>query len=1208
MSLIKNAMDFFKKGDDDTERPAEEKQPVLAHPDLKANDYYALPNDYCPVVVSSQGISCRIEYKSHGEYFVVTRSKGRIMVQESLNARDRKKLFVTGFDFKGLIGIHLHPAGMVLTLDEEKNAKGEPRTNQPPATIVSGPLPPHDEQLKNGRILRIDLTTLSEGTPLLISSNNRLLHMMIKPLGSDNEAWGLQLSNANGIVRANGAPSLVLQREGRVWFDRNLLIRLAASPEESITARTWNMETVDPILMQLAVDAEGVLTLEELFTTHGLSVVAGEGQPTSLGLLGDSPSPRDAELRRQHAETLGKLRDRTRSCVAEQGQEERLQGIRDHLLADVARALRKEAPGGVVMLALELAVKEIIAPRYNDASGSDHITTVDHTMVTLLNAIVSELTGWIQTDSSTALSAAAIDQVIGEIAHTLPMQGLDAMMRQELPKNRVLSLEEEQIHFEDLRQNAKQFLSRFLTASAVSRDVHHLARQIAKSSSEEEQKELRVGLGQAVKKMMRETMIQTLVRLSVRGHLIRIEREKREELGIVLQNPEQQPVTTSDLDDIIKRYNEYALYIAPAFQERLRAPLNSVIKDFQDGAVKQQRVTLNTNGFVSYMVVLRQSGGKLDTAANTTVPAITCLHSLPDAIPDIHVEQPVREVAKGFVRVVHREGQLMEADFAITIKTSTIPPGVPEGVWFAFQDFAVRFIEHHLTTGQKAEHKQQQELIARQFAHRLLLKVVNLFRGLQSIPSSASLADVQEFLGTTHAVAEARFGESQGEELLDVQTRPSGMTESAMNLKHELRQVVVALQKDAGISTEIFRFKQRMSSFAGAGGGPRRVSLPITVSARQGIFTLEALFDETPFKKVIHLTGGGGETTEEPVEERPAAAAQKKDPNAQERARIQAVRERTEKLSRQGIAQLLDGLEFFKDFSTYEKDRVAALDVGFRLTKRQEVLIRENTTDTAFFILIKGRVAAIKGALNGSNDKVLFTLEAGEIIGEMAFLTGTPRTLNIVAQENGLLLRVDSELLGRLSCDSREKFKDQIISKLAGRLADTTNRLRKTTPGESPLKTAREKVPGHQGELKQISREETIERIERIAFFDPFTPFEKRRITAFNTSFYTYPAGTFVIREGEVDTAFFILIDGTVAVIKGENEIVDFGPGEFFGDMAFLTSQPRSTGVRSKTEILVLRVDQELLKRLGAEIREKIKDRLIRTLCARLIQTTGRMT
>ncbi|MBF0114061.1 MAG: cyclic nucleotide-binding domain-containing protein [Magnetococcales bacterium] len=1194
MSFLDN---LFKKGasTEEVSKPVE-REANVAHPDLAPTHYYALSNQFAPVVISSQGVSCHIEYRLQGEYYVTTRSKGRIMLQESLNARDRKKLFVSNFDFKGLVGVHLHPAGMVFTLDEEKNAKGEVRPNQPPATILSGAAPQDAASLLAGRSARIDLKTVSQESPILIGSNNRMMHMMIKPVSAEGGAWGLYLSNANGIIRGNTLPSVVLQRESGVVVDRQFFIRLAASPDASIVARAWNVETIDPVLFRLSVDDAAVLTIEELFTTHGLSVVVGDGEVLKLGLLGDAPGPQEEMVRNQYAVNLGKLRDRTRTQVAELGQEGKLQAIRDHILTDVGRALRKENANGVVVLAMELAVKEVLAPLYNEAKGSDQITSVDHETVKLLNAISNELTGWLQTDSSIALSAAAITTVIDEIAAELPTPGLDRMMKQELPAGKADFLEEEQIHFDDLCRNAKTFLASFMTSSAASRDVFHLAKQLGKGGSDAELKRTQEELQQAMRRMMRETMLQTLIRLVIRGHLIRVEQDKRKALGIELSKGGEKDklLGRSHLDDILKRYNDYSRLIDLAFRERMQGLINEAIKGFQDGTAVEKLVTINPTGFISYLVTLRSVGGNAESLPEGTVPAMTCLHSIPDAVPDIQVEQPDRGVAKGFVRVVHREGVLLEEDFAPKTVINVIPDGVPEIFWGAISEFGLRLMEYSFASDGRKRDLQQLEQVGQRWTRGVMLKIYNLLRGGRALAPVTDFSGFQEFMQDAVGVVEMRSGEESGEEILDLRARPEGMREGGMDIKKELRQVLAGLQKEGVIKADTFRFKQRMRSFAMSGGG-QSVEIPLTITVRKGVISIEAVIDEKEYKRVFGLNGEEITGEVEVVQE---------DEGDKERAEQQR-REQAERINRKALAHSLRTIEFFKDFSEYEKDRVAEMDVSFRMTQPQEILIREGTTDTAFYIVLRGKVAAVKGDLQRGKGKHLFDLPAGEMIGELAFLMGTPRSLNIVATDRGLLLRVDSALLNHLGSDSREKFKDQVINKLVRRLAETTDRLRRTPLGLRQESNLQARHGEFMGEIKQLSREETIERIDRIPFFDPFSVFEKRRITAFNTSFLAFAAGRDVILEGDIDTSFYILIDGRVVVLKGSDEVVELGPGEFFGDMAFLTSLPRTTGVRSKTDVLVMQVDQGLLKRLGSEIREKIKDRFIKKLCERVIQTTG---
>lgn len=136
------------------------------------------------------------------------------------------------------------------------------------------------------------------------------------------------------------------------------------------------------------------------------------------------------------------------------------------------------------------------------------------------------------------------------------------------------------------------------------------------------------------------------------------------------------------------------------------------------------------------------------------------------------------------------------------------------------------------------------------------------------------------------------------------------------------------------------------------------------------------------------------------------------------------------------IVKLLDKTPFFAKFSTYEKKRVAGNNSCFEKHGPGIKIIKDGTRDTSFYILIEGEVQVEK------KKAPIAALPAGEFFGEMAFLTGAARNTDIIAQVPCVTIRIDQELLNRLSAEIREKIKDQIISKLVERLNKTTDRLR----------------------------------------------------------------------------------------------------------------------------------------------------------------------
>ena len=116
-----------------------------------------------------------------------------------------------------------------------------------------------------------------------------------------------------------------------------------------------------------------------------------------------------------------------------------------------------------------------------------------------------------------------------------------------------------------------------------------------------------------------------------------------------------------------------------------------------------------------------------------------------------------------------------------------------------------------------------------------------------------------------------------------------------------------------------------------------------------------------------------------------------------------------------GREDLLKNVPIFSELSRRDIDRLAKLMVP-RLAKTGEVIINENDQAAGVFIIVSGKVEAVRGA-DGSNAQVLASFGPGDFFGEMALFEGFPRSATVRAVE-------DSECLAMTRWDFTAEMKN----------------------------------------------------------------------------------------------------------------------------------------------------------------------------------------
>ena len=128
-----------------------------------------------------------------------------------------------------------------------------------------------------------------------------------------------------------------------------------------------------------------------------------------------------------------------------------------------------------------------------------------------------------------------------------------------------------------------------------------------------------------------------------------------------------------------------------------------------------------------------------------------------------------------------------------------------------------------------------------------------------------------------------------------------------------------------------------------------------------------------------------------------------------------------------------------------------------------------------------------------------------------------------------------------------------------------------------------DRPPRHTEKSRATRLDRLTERLSAVDIFSPLTQEELARLASAVGS-HTYAPGESIIRAGDAGDSMFVVNRGGVDVRITDNgrpvTVASLGEGEFFGEMALLTGQPRSANVVAVEETEVLEIGHDALKQL----------------------------
>jgi CRP/FNR family transcriptional regulator, cyclic AMP receptor protein len=97
--------------------------------------------------------------------------------------------------------------------------------------------------------------------------------------------------------------------------------------------------------------------------------------------------------------------------------------------------------------------------------------------------------------------------------------------------------------------------------------------------------------------------------------------------------------------------------------------------------------------------------------------------------------------------------------------------------------------------------------------------------------------------------------------------------------------------------------------------------------------------------------------------------------------------------------------------------------------------------------------------------------------------------------------------------------------------------------------------------------------------------------------------GKEMTREGSPGREFFVLLEGTADVEKSGRRVNTLGPGDFFGEIALVSREPRTATVIATSPIRALVITDRSFRRL-LDDSPQVKNRVMEALAKRLAPET----
>jgi len=209
-------------------------------------------------------------------------------------------------------------------------------------------------------------------------------------------------------------------------------------------------------------------------------------------------------------------------------------------------------------------------------------------------------------------------------------------------------------------------------------------------------------------------------------------------------------------------------------------------------------------------------------------------------------------------------------------------------------------------------------------------------------------------------------------------------------------------------------------------------------------------------------------------------------------------------------------------FSSLEdKDLDVILDAVQAKEFEDEQIIKEGDDGDCLYVVEKGSLECQK--MIDGKDTLVKTCVEGDVFGELALLYNCPRAASVNAVGRCLCWRLDRQTFNQVVKQAHQKRSEM-----------------------------------YDDFVQEVALFSTMEQAERSRIVECF-------------KIVRYKKGDVVVKQGEEGNRFYLVEEGTLVARKtrpGEEEqdVLDYNPGDYFGELSLLKNQPRAASVLVTSE------------------------------------------